>query len=105
MPSISIDRKYMFLFQDGNAMFHAMPDIPPRFQEIVLCLLDAVAKHKHCIFCTDCFCQLSIKAQDQIRRVVSPKYLVPGPSTIKPKDFKQYLCNDENKQQLCMLLL
>ena len=45
--------------------------------------------------------KFSIKAQERILRGVSPKHLVPGPATKKTNDFKLFLCNDENKQQLC----
>ena len=95
----------VFFIQDGNAMFHSMVDIPPTFKGIALRLLDAMIKHKKFIFSTDCYNQFSIKAQERIRRGVSPKHLVPGPATKKPNDFKLFLCNDENKQQLCRLLL
>ena len=95
----------VFFIQDGNAMFHSMVDISPTFKGIALRLLDAMIKHKKFIFSTECYNQFSIKAQERIRRGVSPKHLVPGPDTKKPNDFKLFLCNDENKQQLCRLLL
>ena len=40
-----------------------------------------------------------------MRNGVSPKHLLPGPATKKPNDFKLFLCNDQNKQQLCKLIL
>jgi len=95
----------MCLIQDGNAMFHSMVDIPPTFKRIALRLLDAMIKHKKFIFSTDCYNKYSVKAQERMRRGVSPKHLVPGPATKKPNDFKLFLCNEENKQQLCTLIL
>ena len=40
-----------------------------------------------------------------MRRGTSPRYIVDGASTRKPVDFKLLLANDDNKTQLCNLLL
>ena len=39
------------------------------------------------------------------RRCISDKLIVCGPATKKPADWKQFMANDENKQQLINLLL
>ena len=36
---------------------------------------------------------------------VSQRYIIGGPATRKPIDFKLLLANDENKTELCKLLL
>ena len=68
-------------------------------------LLDMMVTRKAFIFSTDCYSECSIKAQERIRRGTSQKYLVSGPATKLPTDFKLFLCNEENKQQLSRMLL
>ena len=40
-----------------------------------------------------------------MRRGSSEKFIVDGPAIRKPPDFKLFLANDENKLQLCHLLI
>ena len=40
-----------------------------------------------------------------MRRGSSEKFIVDGPAIRKPPDFKLFLVNDENKLQLCHLLI
>ena len=40
-----------------------------------------------------------------MRRGCSEKFIVDGPATRKPVDFKLFLTNEDNKLQLCQLLL
>ena len=63
-----------------------------------------VAK-KDFIFSTDSYYPDSIKSQERLRRGYSQKLIVDGPATRKPVDFKLFLANEENKRQLCQLLL
>ena len=39
------------------------------------------------------------------RRGSSDKFIIDGPATRKPSDFSAFLSNDQNKMQLCQLLL
>ena len=95
----------VFFIQDGNALFHAMTNLPPTFGDICFQILDQmVAKHNF-VFSTDSYLPDSIKAQERLRRGMGEKYLVEGPATHKPKDFKLFLANEANKVQLCQLLL
>ena len=55
--------------QDGNALFHALKNLPPTFGEICLKVLDQMV------------------------------------AKTKPVDFKLFLTNEDNKLQLCQLLL
>lgn len=91
--------------QDGNALFHTLSNLPPTFGEICLQLLDQMAAKKDFIFSTDCYHDTSIKSQERLRRGVSQQYIVEGPATRKPLDFKLFLANETNKKQLCQLLL
>ncbi|EDO31951.1 predicted protein [Nematostella vectensis] len=91
--------------QDGNALFHALTQLPPTFGEICLQMLDQMVAKKDFIFSTDSYHENSIKSQERIRRGSSPKYIVDGPATRKPAEFKLFLSNDANKVQLYRLLL
>ena len=94
--------------EDGNALFHALTgsDLPPTFGEIVLKILDQMVSKKNCIFSTDSYQVDSIKAQERLRRGCSEKLIVEGIiATRKPADFKVFLANEDNKLQLCQILL
>ncbi len=91
--------------QDGNALFHMMFNLPPTCGEICMQLLDLMVAKHHFVFSTDCYQPDSIKAQERLRRGFTEKYIIDGPNTRKPYDFKSFLCNELNKQQLCDLLL
>ena len=63
-----------------------------------------VAK-KDFIFSTDSYYPDSIKSHERLYRGYSQKLIADGPATRKPVDFKLFLANEENKRQLCQLLL
>lgn len=91
--------------QDGNALFHALKNLPPTFGAICLQVLDQMVAKKNFIFSTDSYHADSIKAQERLRRGFSQRYIIEGQATRKPVDFKLFLANEENKLQLCQLLL
>lgn len=96
--------KTLFI-QDGNAFYHALTNLPPSFGAVCLQILDQMAAKSHFLFSTDSYLEHSIKSQERIRRGVSPPYIVNGPATKKPADFKLFLANDHNKAQLSQMLL
>lgn len=98
------ENKCMFI-QDGNALFHALGNLPPTFGEIALKILDQMVAKGDFIFSTDSYHENSIKSQERLRRGTAPRYIVHGPATRKPADFKLYLSNDSNKLQFCNLML
>jgi hypothetical protein len=91
--------------QDGNALFYALTNLPPTFGAICLQVLDQMVSKKNFIFSTDSYHAYSIKAQERLRRGFSQRYIIEGPATRKPSDFKLFLANEDNKTQLCQLLL
>lgn len=91
--------------QDGNALFHALKNFPPTFGTICLKLLDQMVAKGNFIFSTDSYHPESIKAQERLRRGFSQRYIVEGPATRRPTDFKLFLANEDNKTQFCQLLL
>lgn len=97
--------KEALYIQDGNALFHALMNLPPTFGEICLQVLDQMVAKKNFVFSTDSYHADSIKAQERLRRGFSQRYLIEGPATRKPTDFKTFLANEDNKTQLCQLML
>lgn len=97
--------KDALFIQDGMALLHTVGNLPPTCGEICLQVLDQMVTRKHFLFSTDSYHPESIKTQERLRRGSSEKIILAGPATRKPYDFKAFLANDENKQQLCELLL
>ena len=56
-------------------------------------------------FSTDSYHQDSIKSQELVPRRCSEFCILQGSVTRKPNDFKAFMTNDENKRQLCKVLL
>ena len=77
--------------QDGNALFHALTNLPPTFGGICLKVLDQMVAKSYFIFSTDSYHTDSIKAQERLRRGFSQQYIIEGPATQKPSDFKLFL--------------
>lgn len=91
--------------QDGMALMHTLTNIHPTFGGICLQILACMALKQNFVFSTDSYEPESIKTQERMRRGSSDKFIVDGPATRKPADFKLFLANEENKLQLCKLLL
>ena len=91
--------------QDGNALFHTLTNIPPTFGAICLQVLDQMVARNNFVFSTDTYQTYSIKAQERQCHGFSQRYIIDGPATRKPTDFKLFLANEDNKTQLCRLLL
>ena len=91
--------------EDGNAHFHTLKDLPATFKGICLKLLDQLSRKPDVVFSTDMYVENSIKSQERQRRGSSAKIILEGINTRKPSDFKVFLQNDENKKQLCKLML
>ena len=90
---------------DEDALFHSLTNLPPTFGAICMHVLDQMVAKKHFIFSTDSYQPDSIKAQERLRRGFSEKFIVKGTATRKPQDFKLVLDTEENKRQLCHLML
>ena len=94
----------MFI-QDGNALFHTLNNLPPTFGGICLQILDHITAKQNFIFSTDSYHQDSIKSQERVCRGCGEQFILQGSATRKPKHFTAFLTNDENKRQLCEVLL
>ena len=53
----------------------------------------------------DCYHENSVKSFERCRRGVAPTFLLSGPKTKTPRNWKLFMYNDENKTQLIKLLL
>ena len=57
-----------FYIQDGNALFHALTNLPPTFGTICLKVLTQMVVKKRFVFSTDSYHADSIKGQERLRR-------------------------------------
>ncbi|KAK3106630.1 hypothetical protein FSP39_024006 [Pinctada imbricata] len=90
---------------DGNALLHSLIGIPETFGQITEKIFDLLPKYSRVDFVTDSYRENSIKAAERKRRGGSEKHIVSGPKTKAPRDWKRFLLNNENKEQLVGLLL
>ena len=100
------DENFTLVIEDGNALFYTLKDIPRNFKEICLKQFGMVSS-KTCdmIFSTDMYYPDSVKSMERRRRGSAHKLIVKGANTKKPKCWKEFLSNDENKHQLIKLML
>ena len=83
--------------QEGNALFHALDNLPPTFGAICLQVLHQTVAKKNFVFSTDSYHADFIKPQERLRRGFSQRYIIEGQATRKPVDFKLFVSNEENK--------
>ncbi len=91
--------------QDGNALFYYLKDVPDNFRQICEKLYNITNNYKDVIVSTDTYKTTSVKAQEHKRRGISEKLIVKRSNTKKPQDWKGFLCNADNKDQLIQLML
>ena len=90
---------------DGNAVYHALTDIPETFKGVCEKIFSVLPKSGDVVFSTDSYLKSSIKAQERKRRGEGEKLLIKGYSMKRPADWKCFLSNDENKEALTDMLL
>lgn len=90
---------------DGNAVFHSLKEVPGNFGEIGLQILGSAVRKSVTIFSTDMYQDDSIKSVERIRRGCGEKLIVSGLKTRRPRDWKLFLQNEDNKKQLVNILL
>ena len=89
---------------DGNAHIQAMSHVPVTFGELSIQIFNSLPKARIVHFVTDSYNDNSIKNFERTRRGSTPEYLVGGPKTKLPRNFKSFLLNSENKKQFIKLL-
>jgi len=104
--NLSVDPSSCMVIEDGNALFHSLKEVPSNFGGIALQILSDVLGHSSpLIFSTDMYNENSIKSGERVRRGCGEKLIVSGESTKRPKEWKTFLSNDDNKKQLVQVLL
>ena len=88
------------LIQDGNALFHAMTDIPANFQLISHQIFYSMPKSLNFVFSTDMYQEGLIKDLGGEQRGSGEKLIIGAHLTKKPADWKLFLKNSQNKSQL-----
>ncbi|KAG1681812.1 hypothetical protein GQR58_011609 [Nymphon striatum] len=92
--------------EDGNATFYCMTDVPTSFKQIGEKLVDMSTGGKSkVVFSTDMYKDDSIKSMERRSRGCGEKRIIQGENTRRPENWKEFLSNDDNKQQLIALLL
>jgi len=97
--------KESLITEDGNAIFHCLHEVPGNFGEISRKILVSVLHQSAVIFSTDMYKEDSVKAVERNRRGCGVKLILSGEKTKRPKDWKLFLANDENKTQFVQVLL
>ena len=97
--------KYALSTPDGTTLLITLTNLPLTCGEICLQVLDQMVAKKHFLFSIDSYHSESIKTQERLMRGSSEKIIRAGPSKRKRYDFKMFRANDDNKKQLCHLLL
>ena len=90
---------------DGNAILQALTAIPGTFEDVAERVFAPLPKTKRVDFVTDCYREQSIVSFERYRRGMAPTFLLSGPKTKTPRDWKLFMSNDENETQLIKLLL
>jgi len=90
--------------EDGNALFYYLREVPDTFKQICNKLYNMTKHYGDVIVSTDSYTEGSVKALERKRRGESEKLIVKGPMTRKPRDWKTFLVNEENKQQLIAMM-
>ena len=92
--------------EDGNAVVYFMKDVPRTFKQITETIFDiSTSKKTNVVFSTDMYKEKSVKSLERSIRGSGGKYIVQGENTRRPVNWKEFLSNDENKQQLIHLRL
>jgi hypothetical protein len=90
---------------DGNAMFQALTKIPETFGALAQHVFAQLPNTPRVDFITYTYQEHSIKNIERDRRGTSQEFLIHGPLTRVPRDYKQFLANSRNKTQLIRLIL
>jgi len=99
-----LDHGSILFIEHGHARLYVLTDIPETFKRISLKLLNQLPQHGDVIFSTDMYLRDSVKCQERQRRGCGDTLLIEGINTRRPADFKSFLKNDLNKQQLFALM-
>ena len=86
---------------DGNVTFYMLKNAPQTFLDVALEIYNFIKSYFHVVFSTDSYDDQSIKAHERRRRGASATLTIKGLLTRLSMEMNEFLCNDENKKQLC----
>ena len=89
---------------DGNALFQPLTNLPNTFEELAEKVFKALPKTEQTDFVTDAFKETSIKNAERSHRGNSKTFLISGPKTRIPRNWKGFPSDNENKTQLLKLI-
>ena len=90
---------------DGNALLQSIVGLPENFGQLAEQVFRLLPKAGSVHFVTDSYKPASIKQMERDRRGNTAAFNIGGPLTKLPNDFKAFMLNADNKQQLIRLLL
>lgn len=90
---------------DGNALLQSLINLPDTFGQLAHHVFKCLPKCEIVHFVTDSYKVNSIKQLERDRRGQTGGYSVGGPLTKVPNDFKSFMLNSSNKQQLIRFIL
>ena len=90
---------------DGNALLHAQAALPTTFGELGEKVFDQLPKVSRVHFVTDTYLPHSIKNPERMRKGASTTFLLEGNLTKIPQNWKRFLTDAKNKEQLIHFLL
>ncbi|KAL8619062.1 hypothetical protein ACOMHN_020760 [Nucella lapillus] len=100
-----LDRSKCTSIVDGMVLLHSLTALPSTFAELADKVLRCLPASTRVDFVADTYHPDSIKMMKRIRRGQSETFLLSGPNTKVPRDWKKFLSNGENKNQLIEFLL
>ena len=84
---------------DGNAALQSLPkSLPDTFENLALMVFNLSPKTPRVDFVTDTYKTNSIKCLERKKRGSSPTFLLLGPKTKTPRDWKGFMSNDDKTQ-------
>ena len=89
---------------DGNALLQSLTTLPQTFGLLARSVFSLLPREKRVDFVTDSYLEHSIKSIERHRRGTSKAHLIKGPNTKVPRDWKAFMSNDRNKEQLIEFL-
>ena len=92
--------------EDGNAIFYCMKEMLATFKQICEKIYDvSIVGKSDLLFSTDMYKENSIKSLERTSRGSGQKRIIKGEGTKRPENWKSFLSNNFNKQQLVRFLL
>ena len=87
-----------------HTFFYQLKQIPSNFEQICEKIYGMATCQEDVIVSTDIYTDTSVKSLERKRRGSGDKLILKGKKTKRPSDWKSFLTNSENKEQLIQLM-